>query len=300
MPDRWLIASSGGGGSIALDQPRVLAIINITPDSFSDGGEAFTVDSALARIRCARDEGAAILDIGGESTRPGATRIPANEQIDRVLPVIRAAREHGIDLPISVDTTLSAVALAAIDAGAQIINDVSAGTEDPEMFALVADRGAGLILMHRLRPPGEDVYSTQHTKEPEYDAASGGVLGIVKQHLQGRADAAIRAGVRRESIVLDPGLGFGKSVAQNLELIRRIADFSKLGFPILSAASRKSFLSASPGKDQPKDRDAASVGVTVAHALMGITLFRVHHVGAHIGALRAVGPALEADKRTRM
>lgn len=289
MTTRWLIARAG---EITLNQPRVMAIINVTPDSFSDGGEAFTVHSALDRIRRAQDEGAALLDIGGESTRPGSMRVQADEQVRRVIPILHATRGAGIELPISVDTTRAEVAEAALDAGASIINDVSAGTEDPAMFSLAAERGAGLILMHRLRPPGLDVYSTQHAQPPEYDPSAGGVVGVVRSFLKDRAAAAVRAGVRAGSIVLDPGLGFGKSVAQNHELIRRITEFADLGFPVLSAASRKSFLSASPGQDHPKDRDAASVGVTVAHMLAGIQLFRVHRVAPHVEALRAIAPTI--------
>lgn len=281
-PSRWIDASPD-------DPPSVMAIINVTPDSFSDGGEAFTVEGALERMRRAVREGAAILDIGGESTRPGAQRIPASEQIARTIPIIRAARNSGIDRPISIDTTLAEVASAAIDAGATIVNDVSAGTEDAAMFALAAQRGAGIILMHRLRPPGEDQYSTRYAREPEYPSEAGGVVGVVLAFLQARIDAAIAAGVAFEAIAIDLGLGFGKSVAQNLELIRRISEFGALSRPILSAASRKSFLSAAPGKDHPKDRDAASVGVTVAHALAGVRLFRVHDVGAHVQALGAMG-----------
>ncbi|MBL8746007.1 MAG: dihydropteroate synthase [Phycisphaerae bacterium] len=261
-----------------------MAIINITPDSFSDGGEAFTPDAAMDRIRLARDQGAAILDLGGESTRPGAARVPPIEQAARVLPVIRAARREGIDLPISIDTTRAEVARAAIDAGADIINDVSAGLDDPAMIPLAAERSAGLILMHRLRPPSEDVYSNQYERAPVYAEEAGGVVGVVRSFLKSRAEDAVRAGVNPESIVLDPGLGFGKSVAQNHELIQRIDEIQTLGFPVLSAASRKSFLSSAPG-DHPKSRDAASVAVTVAHRRAGIRLFRVHNVAAHIDAL---------------
>lgn len=285
---RWRIAPDVEFSLAPADPPRVMAIINVTPDSFSDGGEAFTVDSAVARGLLARDQGAAILDLGGESTRPGAARVPAEEQIARVIPVIRGLRAAGVDLPISIDTTRATVVRAALDAGASIINDVSAGTEDEGMLALAAERGAGLILMHRLRPPEHDVYSTQYASAPEYDAASGGVVGVVRAFLAQRIDAAERAGVDRASIVIDPGLGFGKSVEQNHELIRRITELNTLGRPILSAASRKSFLSASPGRDHPKDRDAASVGVTVAHALAGVRLFRVHDVAVHSEALRAM------------
>lgn len=263
-----------------------MAIINVTPDSFSDGGETLTVESALDRMRRAVEAGADLIDIGGESTRPGAARIPAREQLNRIIPVIRAAHASGISVPISVDTTLAAVAEEAINAGASIINDVSAGTEDAGMLPLAASCGAGVILMHRLRPPGEDVYSTQYAAPPDY--GEPGVVEAVVRYLSERAAAAVRAGVSREAIVLDPGLGFGKSVEQNWELIRRIGEIQLLGFPALSAASRKSFLSSAPGGDQPKDRIAMSVGVTIAHALMGIRLFRVHDPEAHLEALRAM------------
>lgn len=272
------------GCVLRLDEPRVMAIVNVTPDSFSDGGESWSVESALARMAAAARDGAAMLDVGGESTRPGAARVAADEQVRRVVPAIRAAREAGITLPISVDTTRASVARAALDAGANAINDVSAGLEDDGMLALAAERGAGMVLMHRLRPPGEDRYSTAYEREPEYDAGRGGVVGVVVEFLSERASAAIRAGVARESIVLDPGLGFGKSVAQNYELARRIGEVMRLGFPVLSAASRKSFLGR-PG-DAPRDRAAASVGVSVAHLLAGVRLFRVHDVAEHVGALR--------------
>lgn len=281
MTRAWTI----GGGALTLDRPRIMAIVNVTPDSFSDGGETFSVEAAVARMRTACDDGASVLDVGGESTRPGAARVSASEQIRRVAPVIRAARDAGIGVPISVDTTLADVAEAALNAGARIINDVSAGMEDAAMLRLAAERGAGIVLMHRLRPPERDSYSTAYPSEPVYDPNVGGVVGVVKAFLRERADAAIAAGVRSDAIVVDPGLGFGKSVAQNRELIERIAEFEAIGFPVLSAASRKSFLSAAPGRDHPKDRDAASVTVAMAHARAGVRLFRVHNVQAHAAAL---------------
>lgn len=276
------------GGALTLDVPRVLAIVNVTPDSFSDGGEAFTPERALERIELALRDGADAIDIGGESTRPGAARVPEDEQIARVIPVIRAARHAGVNLPISIDTTRARVARAAIDEGANIINDVSAGLEDPEILPLAASAGCGLILMHRAAPPPKDVYSHQYANAPHYDPGSGGVVGVVRAFLLERARAALALGVQREAIVLDPGLGFGKGVEQNYELIRRAAELQSLGFAALSAASRKSFLGAASGEPDPKSRVAASVAVTVFHALAGLRLFRVHDVAAHVQALRAV------------
>lgn len=282
MTHSWAIA---GGRSIALDRPWVMAIVNVTPDSFSDGGEAIGVDAAMERIRCCVAEGADLFDIGGESTRPGSEPVSTEEQIRRVLPVIRAAVREGLMQPISIDTTSAAVARAVLDEGAAIINDVSAGADDAGMFALAAERGAGLILMHRLRRPVLDQYSTGYTRQPEYGETAGGVVGVVRDFLAERAAAAERAGVRRTSLVLDPGLGFGKSVEQNYALIRAAPEFMRLGYPLLCAASRKSFLSK-PG-DQPRDRVAASVAVSVAQFFMGVRLFRVHDVAAHVDALRA-------------
>lgn len=283
MTPPWRFAS----GAIALDRPRLIAIINTTPDSFSDGGECLDPPRTLERIRAALDEGADAIDIGGESTRPGALPVPPDEQIRRTVPVIAAARAAGVRAPISIDTTSAAVARAALDAGADIINDTSGGRDDPAMLPLAAHRRAGLILMHRLHPPRADSYSHQYAAPPDYDASLGGVVGVVRRFLNERADAAMSAGVPRDSIVLDPGLGFGKSVDQNFELIRSFADLAPLGFPLLSAASRKSFLGAATGIANPKDRVAASVAVSVAHALMGVRLFRVHDVRPHAEALRA-------------
>jgi dihydropteroate synthase len=275
----WTI---GAGIKISLDRPTILGIVNVTPDSFSDGGELDSVSAAVSRMRHLVEEGAGILDIGGESTRPGAARIDASDQIERVVPVIQAARAAGITVPISIDTTRAAVAEAAIDAGAQIVNDVAAGLEDDAMLPLIASRGVGVILMHRLRPPDEDIYSHQYEQPPSYE---NGLVAFVGSWLAERADAAMRAGVRRESIVLDPGLGFGKSVEQNVALVRSTPELASLGFPLLSAASRKSFIGAISGVDHPADRVAGSIAISVAHLAAGVRLFRVHDVCAHAQAL---------------
>ncbi len=279
----WQLAH---GLSLDLTEPRIVAILNITPDSFSDGGDYNTPAQAIERaMRCA-DEGADVLEVGGESTRPGAQRIGASEQIDRVLPVIEAIRRELPEMPISVDTTLGEVARRAIEAGAHIINDVSAGEEDDALLALAAQTGAGLVLMHRLRPPGEDAFSDRYTQTPTY----GDVVKDVRAYLEKRLSAAIAAGVREEAVVLDPGLGFGKSVEQNLELIRRTGELCSIGRAVMSAASRKSFVGrAGLGRESdPSERLGASVAATVLHAQAGARLFRVHDVSAHAQALRIV------------
>jgi dihydropteroate synthase len=234
------------------------------------------------------------VDIGGESTRPGATRIDAAEQIRRTVPVIAAIRRELAAGPvITIDTTLAEVARAALDVGADAINDVSAGTEDPGILVLAAQRRCGLILMHRLAPPGRDVFSHQYAAPPDY-SASGGVTGAVVAFLQERIAAASQAGVSPEAIVVDPGLGFGKTVEQNLELIRGTPALCELGRPVLSGVSRKSFTAKAAGIDtvrHPRERVHASVGLSVAHLFCGATIFRVHDVREHVEALRAAWAA---------
>lgn len=281
----WRIAP---GRALTLDRPRVMAILNLTPDSFFDGGSYPTLDGALRAAADAAQAGADILDIGGESSRPGAVRIPPDEQLRRTLPLIGAIRRAPAPLssiPISIDTTDASVARAALDAGADAINDISAGTEDPGMLSLAAERSAGLILMHRLRPPPQDSYSDQYSTPPTYTD----VVAEVTQFLTARVAAAMTAGVHPSAIVLDPGLGFGKTVEQNLELIRRTPELVRLGFPILSAASRKSFVGRAAGlsASAPADRLAASIAVSVTHYLAGASIFRVHDVAAQVQALRA-------------
>jgi dihydropteroate synthase len=284
---RWHV---GAGRVLAFDQPRVMAILNITPDSFSDGGQYADADAVVTAAAEAVAAGAAMLDIGGESTRPGAARVAAEEQIARVVPAIHAIRAAGgtlRDVPISIDTTRASVAAAALDAGADAINDVSAGLEDAEMLALAAKRGAGVILMHRRLPPQRDSYSDRYARPPAY----ADVVAEVRDFLAARRDSALHAGVAAEAIVLDPGLGFGKSVEQNFELVRRTAELVSLGHPVLSAASRKSFVGRAMGlaESDPSERLAGSIAFSIAHYLTGARLFRVHDVAAQAQALRAVG-----------
>lgn len=275
--------------SWSLDRPRVLAIINTTPDSFSDGGLHASVDQALAGAVAAIEAGADGLDIGGESTRPRAPRVSEAEQVRRTIPAIRAIRARLGDGPvITIDTTRAQVARAALDAGADAINDVAAGADDPSMLALAAASECGLILMHRLVPPERDVFSHQHASPPDYGPA--GVVAAVESFLRERTSAAIAQGVVRESILIDPGLGFGKSVEQNLELIAATPRLLEIGFPLLSGVSRKSFVARAAGMDMarpPRERAAASVGLSIRHMLLGARVFRVHDVAEHIAALRA-------------
>ena len=279
---------------LTLDRPRVMAILNITPDSFSDGGVLATIASAIDAARQAVIDGADILDIGGESTRPGAQRIAEAEQVRRVVPVIAGIRaEVGEGVAITIDTTLAGVAQAAIDAGADAVNDVSAGTDDAGMLPLCAHRSRGVVLMHRLVAPSGDVFSHQYPRDPEYGAA--GVVGAVRAFLAERVAAAERAGVDPDSIVIDPGLGFGKGVEQNLALVVGTGKLLTLGRPVLSALSRKSFTARAAGlaMDAPASaRVHASVGLSVRHMLAGARIFRVHDVRAHAEALRAAWAAI--------
>jgi dihydropteroate synthase len=277
------------GRCLTFEQPRLMAILNLTPDSFSDGGALASVEAAVERARECIDQGADMLDVGGESTRPGAERVPAAEQIRRVIPVIAGIRAAGIETPISVDTTLSEVARSALDAGADAINDVSAGSEDPQVFHIASTRGAGLVLMHRLRPPDEDVYSHEYRRAP----IAGDIGAVVRTGLKERMQAAVKAGVEMEAIALDPGLGFGKTVPQNLDLMRQPGRVAVLGRPLLWGPSRKSFLGALAGVDTPAARDAVSVAAAVLMHQVGVRFFRVHDVAVHRQAL-AVATAFAA------
>jgi len=295
---RWQLAA---GRSLTLDRPRVMAVVNVTPDSFFAGSRAGSIDAAVSMASQAVREGADMLDIGGESTRPGAARVDETEQIGRVVPVIQAIRGHNdpalAAIPISIDTTLPAVARAAIDAGADAINDVSGATECGEtMLAVAAATGVGLILMHRLLPPEQDSFSDRYELEPEY----ADIVAEVRSVLLSRAAAAERAGVARGSIMLDPGLGFGKSVEQNLELVRRSGELLSGGYPLLSATSRKSFVGrvSLPGVEQtsPEERLPGSLAFSVLHLASGARVFRVHDAGPQRAALDAAW-AIVAPRR---
>jgi dihydropteroate synthase len=276
-PRFWTV---GPDRVVSLEPFVLMGVVNMTPDSFSDGGRFASVDEALAHALQLVDEGAGILDVGGESTRPGAAPVAADEQIRRVVPLIARIRSRS-NVAISVDTTNAAVAHAALEAGADIVNDVSAGADDSGMFPLVARRGVGVILMHRLAAPSEDSYSDRYSKEPAY----GDVVRDVCDFLVDRVDIAMQAGVARDAIAVDPGLGFGKSVSQNYELLARTSEIAALGFPVLVGASRKSFLGAVSGRTDPEQRIIGSVVAAVAAFGGGARIVRAHDVGAHREAL---------------
>lgn len=284
----WQVAAAR---NMPLDRPRLMGILNVTPDSFSDGGLHVGVHAAVGHALRMEGEGAEIIDIGGESTRPGASAVSAQEQIARATPVIEQVR-RGSGVLISIDTTSAEVARAALDAGADIINDTSAGQDDPAMLALAAGRRCGLVLMHRPRRPREESWSDQHDSAPVYDD----VVHDVRAFLVQRARAAELAGVERARIVIDPGLGFGKDVEQNYQLIARTTELVASGSPVLAAASRKSFIGAASGQRDPRQRLIGSVAASVVQYLAGVRLFRVHDVAAQrealavaamIGALRS-------------
>lgn len=222
------------------------------------------------------DHGADMLDIGGESTRPGSARVSATEQIRRIQPVIRALRQHSA-IPISVDTTLSQVAAAALTAGANIVNDVSGGEEDPEICRVAATYGAGMILMHRLCAPDQDHYSDQYLSPPRYTNVTREVL----EKLLLLAQRASACGVARENIVIDPGFGFGKTVQQNFELLQHLDEITSTGFPVMVSLSRKSFLGAACGGNQPSERLPASLAAAAIAANNGAAILRAHDVAEH-------------------
>lgn len=276
--------------ALSLDAPRIMGILNVTPDSFADGGKHGDVDLACDAAAAMVLAGADVLDIGGESTRPGASPVDEDEQVRRVVPVIaRLRREQGpaARVPISVDTTRARVAEAALDAGADAINDQSAGLDDPAMLRLCARRGAGIVLMHRRSLPARDAYSDQYA--PGDRPAYADVVHTVAAFLHERSTAAQEAGIAPEAIVVDPGLGFGKTVEQNLQLITRTDLLISLGFPVLSALSRKSFVGrVSLQRDSlPSERLAGTLACSLQHLAAGARLFRVHDVPEHREALAA-------------
>lgn len=272
-----------GRETLDLNRPCLLGILNCTPDSFSDGGRwrdaSHAVEGALEIL-----EHAVGVDVGGESTRPGSDRVDAETQCARIIPVIEGIRRRSPKV-ITVDTTLASVAKAALDAGADAINDVSAGTEDVAMLELAAARGCGLVLMHRLCPPDEDRFSTDYDAPPVYEDVVEEVLCWLEQ----RACAAEAHGVAPEAICVDPGLGFGKSVAQNWALIGASDRLAREGRPVLAAASRKSFIGAVVGGEAPRDLDGASAMVTAVQYTLGLRLFRVHCPRTHEAALERLG-----------
>lgn len=261
-----LTAARPAFSGIRLDPTALMGIVNVTPDSFSDGGAWLDPARAIAHGVELANAGAAILDIGGESTRPGAAEVPATEEIARILPVIEGLAGTGAAL--SVDTRKAAVARAALKAGAAIVNDVSALTFDPDMARAVADGGAALVLMHAQGLPGT------MQDDPRYDD----VVIDVYHALAARVTQAEAAGIPRARIAVDPGIGFGKTAAHNLALLRRISVFHGLGCAVLLGVSRKGFIGAIGGGAPAAGRDAGTLALTLAAVAQGVQIHRIHAV----------------------
>jgi dihydropteroate synthase len=262
-----------------------MGVVNVTPDSFSDGGEWFDRDAAVRHGLELAAAGAAILDVGGESTRPGADPVPEAEELRRVVPVIEELAARLPDTTLSVDTTKAAVAAAAIDAGARYVNDVTGLRGDPEMLALVAERDVRCCLMHMRGEP------RTMQRDPVYDD----VVAEVRAFLQERLAVARAAGVRAERIDLDPGVGFGKTVEHNLALLRRLDEIVAIGPRVLVGTSRKSFLGRLTGRDDPRQRLAGTIATNVLALAAGARVFRVHDAGAVRDALAVAARVLDPD-----
>jgi dihydropteroate synthase len=259
----------------------VMGILNVTPDSFSDGGRFAVPELALRRAEQMAEEGADLIDVGGESTRPGADPVPVEEELRRVLPVVERLRTS-LDLPVSVDTRRAEVARAALDAGAEVINDVTA-LGDPRMAGVVADAGAGLVLMHMRGEP----------RTMQLDPVYEDVVREVGEALDRAVARAVEAGVPAERVVVDPGIGFGKTLEHNLELIRRLDALADRGRPVLLGVSRKAFLGTLLGGAAPAERAVATASACVMGLLHGARIFRVHDVRVVREALR-VAEAIRA------
>jgi dihydropteroate synthase len=265
-------------GDRALDcasRTHVMGVLNVTPDSFSDGGLFLDPELAVRRGMQMAAEGADLIDVGGESTRPGSDPVPVEVEVDRVVPVIKRLAAE-VDVPVSIDTRKPEVARAGLDAGAVIVNDISGG-RDPEMLRTVAESGSGMVLMHMLGDP-----KTMQA-EPHYDD----VVAEVKDYLRERLDAADAAGIGRERLCVDPGIGFGKTLDHNLSLLRHVEAFAELGRPVLVGPSRKSFLGKLLGADVDDRLEGTAASVAWA-AGRGANIVRVHDVREMVRVVRVV------------
>jgi dihydropteroate synthase len=264
--------------------PILIGVLNVTPDSFSDGGDFFDPERAAAHAATMLDEGAQIIDVGGESTRPGSDPVPPEEEARRVLPVVREILGQHPDAIVSVDTYRSGTAEAALRAGARVVNDVTALRGDPRLAEVIADAGCPVVLMHMLGEP----------KTMQRDPRYGDVVREVRDFLAARAEHADAAGVEEENVILDPGIGFGKKLEHNLALLNHLDSIVELGFPVLVGASRKSFIGRITSVEAAKDRVFGTVAANVIARERGATLFRVHDVRANREALRVAEAVLRA------
>ncbi len=251
---------------LTLDRPRVMGVVNVTPDSFSDGGETFTAEAAVRRGLRLREDGADLIDVGGESTRPGAEPVAVGEEIRRVVPVVRALAAEGV--LVSIDTRHADVMAAAIDAGARVVNDVTALTHDPGALPLVASVPVSVILMHMQGEP------RTMQAAPHYDDAAAEVAAW----LGARADACAAAGIARHRLALDPGVGFGKTVEHNVDILARLPIYATFGCPIVIGVSRKSFIARLSRGEPPQERIAGSLAAALFAVGRGAHILRVHDV----------------------
>lgn len=255
-------------GTLPLGRTLLMGVLNVTPDSFSDGGKFIDPGAAIAHAREMTADGADIIDVGGESTRPGSTALSADEELERVMPVLRALAESAV-APLSVDTYKSAVARAALEAGATIVNDVWGFQRDPDMARVAADFGAGVVLMHN-----------RETVDGAID-----IVADVTSFLARSLDLALAAGIAEDRIVLDPGVGFGKTPEQSAEVITRLGEIKALGFPVLLGASRKRFIGRLLGIENPQDRLYGTLGAHLAGVQAGADIIRAHDIKPHRQAL---------------
>ena len=271
----------------SFSKPLLMGVLNVTPDSFSDGGLHQDPAAAVARVHEMVELGAEIIDIGGESTRPGADRVSPKEQIERVIPVIRQLRQElPAELPVSIDTTSTVVAGAALEQGAAIVNDISAGRDDPGMFRLVAEAGVPYIIMHMQGVPRTMQDNPQYTD----------VVEEIKSFLQERAAAARDEGVKQENLVIDPGIGFGKSKRDNLDIIVNLDRFTATGYKVMLGASRKRFMGSICDINSYSELVGATCATTTIGVFAGVSILRVHDIKENRQALD-VAWALLARKR---
>jgi dihydropteroate synthase len=267
--------------------PVVVGILNVTPDSFSDGGVFLDPEAAADHAAAMLDEGAGILDVGGESTRPGSDPVSQEEEIQRVFPVIERILSVRPEAMISVDTYRSGTASAALEAGASLVNDVTALRGDSRMASVIQEAACPVILMHMQGEP------KTMQKEPHYED----VVREVRDFLAERAEHAVAAGVRPENVIVDPGIGFGKNLEHNLALLRNLDAIVDLGFPVLIGASRKSFIEKITSVQEARDRVSGTVATTVLAYERGASFFRVHDVRANREALAVAEAVLHASRR---
>ncbi len=268
---------------LAMDRPRIMGIVNVTPDSFSDGGDRLDAATAIADAFAMVDAGAEIIDVGGESTRPGAPEVPPEEEIRRVVPVVAALAQKGVC--VSVDTRHAATMAAAVAAGARIVNDITALSGDADALRVVRDSAAGVVLMHMQGEP-----QTMQAA-PVYDFAPFDVY----DYLAARVEACVAAGIPRERLCVDPGIGFGKTKAHNLSILHWMSLYRSLGVPVLLGASRKSLIAAVCGDTPPKQRVAGSLALAISGVRAGVNIVRVHDVPETVQAL-AMQSAVERSE----